>query len=83
MTPREGGRVANQRLYLRFKPTGEEVMLGKRMVTSGWYGAQSPAAFFEKVNAYCGEHGYDSLDELELVFESKPGWDLHFGEDEA
>ena len=72
--------MANQRMFLRFKPTGDEAGIGKRMVTTGWYGGehagQNIAALFEKANAYFEEHGYASLDDFELVFEHEPGWDI-------
>jgi hypothetical protein len=69
-------------MYLRFKPTGAVFCLGKRMITTGWYGVGADIeAFFDRCRSWLDANGYGEIDAFELVFEHEPGWDVRFGEE--
>jgi len=71
--------MANNRMYLRFRPTGEKIMLGKRLVTTGYYKPPHPsemAEFFSKCLRYLEGNGFQPIDDFELVFEHDAGWDV-------
>ena len=64
--------MANNRMFLVFRPTGDAVFLGKRM-GRGWYGtpedvAESIAILFEKAEEAAG--GEFSQDDFAIALES-------------
>ncbi len=63
--------MANNRMYLVFRPTGEKVFLGKRLA-HGWYGVPEDLAhrleeMFERVQMEDAE----SQDDFVLEFEAE------------
>ncbi len=71
--------MANNRMWLCFKPSGRAVCLGKRMGW-GWYNAPHKEfmdAFLAKCEDDACEHG--SQDDFVLCFEEQDGWS--FGPD--
>ena len=68
--------MANNRMFLVYRPTGDAVFLGKRMGW-GWYGtpkdvAESIAALFEKAEKAAGEGAKRGLsqDDFAIALES-------------
>ena len=65
--------MANNRMYLKFTPTGEQFYLGKRMA-SGWYSAPTKSLddFYDKCERYVMDGNYGELDSFVLEFEDPP-----------
>jgi hypothetical protein len=68
--------MANNRLFLVFKPSGHAVYLGKRMAF-GWYDtpddlSERIKALFEKVEEACSDNGEFSQDDFAVALEVEP-----------
>lgn len=73
--------MANNRMFLVHRPSGLAVSLGKRM-TDGWYISAGPrggekripiADLFDRVEAWCAEHGWDLMDDFMVAMEHADG----------
>lgn len=69
--------MANNHMWLVYRPTSRGVKLGKRM-GFGWYGVPPEAAvliqrLFEHAENYAVEHGEASQDDFLLLMESREG----------
>lgn len=65
--------MANNRMFLVYRPTGDAVYLGKRMA-HGWYGTPDDLVerieqLFAKVDAVSGFHGEPSQDDFAIALE--------------
>ena len=68
--------MANNRMFLVYRPTGDCVFLGKRMA-EGWYATPEDVAtrliaLFEKAEAAAFMSGSFSLDDFALAMERAP-----------